>query len=95
MKFNSMRINLLPIPVFLLFLCSCNTRTDSPAASVINIDIAKSITVKGEVKVSEIAEDIEFIQLETLKECLINAEKSECFIAGQYILVISRKPCNT
>ncbi len=59
---------------------------------VITIDIPGSIRNKGEVKLSEIAKDIEFIQLETTKDCLINDEQSECYIASKYILVVSRKP---
>jgi len=87
-----MRVRLLPIPFTLLFFLSCNPKPSASDSTLITIDIPGSIQNKGEVKLSEITSDIEFIQLETNKECLINAEKSECFITGHYILVISRKP---
>ncbi len=83
---------LLRIPFLLGLLLLFPTRMPAQDPGLITIDIPTSIRNKGEVKLSEIASDIEFIQLETTKDCLINSEQSDCFISGQYILVVSRKP---
>jgi hypothetical protein len=78
--------------LILTLLTSVTSYLSGQNTPVITIDIPGNIRNTGEVKLSEIAKDIEFIQLETTKECLINYEKSECYIAGKYILVVSRKP---
>ena len=81
-------IRVITILLFLIFTLSCTNRGELLKHSFVKIDLDKTEGIEALPKLSEIAESIEYIKLETDSRCLIG-DFNEIRITEKYLFISS------
>jgi hypothetical protein len=85
-----------PLTSFLIFLCagvSCNNHDKVQFNKLETIDLDKGLSNTKEIRLSQIATDIQYIPLETKEECLITTV-SQIFTFNDKIIVFDERQRN-
>ncbi len=80
------------VPLFLIFslLIGCNNTPNSESAEIIHLDIASGLKTKKHLLLSEIVDSIEYIKLETNKDCVL--PRAYRVFGQKYLVFASRTP---
>ena len=77
--------------VFIYFLSSCNTNTNSDKNDILRIDLAETEN-RAYLNASEVISSLEYVALETSPQCLVG-EIVKAYVSENFILTFSNSNC--